>query len=218
MCRFRLRGGREGQRHRSVRQGTPLVVACVLALTLACGQKGPPLPPLHLVPAAPGDASVARVGGEARIRFTIPSTNLNGPGAVNIDRLEIFAATVAPGAAPPANRELLLTKHRVGTIPVKPAPVEGETPPENAPPDTRPSAGEHTTFLEKLTADALQPEFTAPPPKTAAATAPATAAAARAGGAAATAGAAGLAGAAAAAAAAVMTAGAAVKPEEPPPT
>lgn len=161
-----------------MRSASLLVLICALAAAIACGQKGPPLPPLHLVPAAPTGASVTRVGNEARVRFTIPSTNQNGPGAVELDHLEIFAATVAPGAAQPANRELLTAKHRIGTVAVKPPPVEGETPPANAPPDTRPSAGEKTAFVEKLTPETLQPAFTTPAlkvttPATAAATAPA---------------------------------------------
>ena len=200
-----------------MRAASRLAFACVLTLALACGQKGPPLPPLHLVPAAPGGPSVARVGEEAHLSFTVPATNQNGPGTVQIDHLEIFAATVAPGAAPPANRELLLAKHRVGTVPVKPPPVEGEAPPANAPPDPRPAAGEKTTFVEKLTTEALKPEFTTPPPKTPAATSAAATGAARLAGAASTAGVAGLAGAAAAAAAAARSFAATEKPEEPPP-
>jgi hypothetical protein len=59
----------------------------------------------------------------------------------------------------------------VATIAIKPPPVEGETPPESPPGDTRPSAGERTTFVENLTAEKLQPVFTTLPPKqTAAAT------------------------------------------------
>jgi predicted small lipoprotein YifL len=148
-----------------MRSVSRLVAACVAAITLACGQKGPPLPPLHLLPAAPVEATVRRVGADARIRFTIPSTNVNGPGAIDLDRLEIFAATVAPGAAVPSNREFLTPKYRVGTIAVKPPPVEGETPPANAPPDTRPSAGEKTTFVEKLTPEVLKPVFITPAAK-----------------------------------------------------
>ena len=152
-----------------VRTASPLIVACAMALLPACGQKGPPLPPLHIVPAAPADVSITRSGGEARLRFTLPSTNLNGPGAVQLDHLEVFAATVAPGAAPPPNREFLTAKYRVGIIGVKPPPEEGEAaPPESAPPDTRPSAGEKTAFVEKVSAETLKPVFTTPAPKPAA--------------------------------------------------
>jgi hypothetical protein len=146
----------------------PAVIA-VAALAVACGQKGPPLAPLHLVPAAPANVSAKRVGGDVDIRFEVPSKNANGPGALALDRIEVYAATVAPGAARPANRILLTTKYRVGTVPIKPPPVEGEEPPPNADADKRPSAGDRATFVETLTEDKLQPVFTTPEAKAASA-------------------------------------------------
>jgi hypothetical protein len=138
-------------------------------LAVACGQKGPPLAPLHLVPAAPANVSAKRVGGEVDIRFEVPSKNVNGPGALALDRIEVYAATVAPGAARPANRYLLTDKYRVGTVPIKPPPVEGEEPPPNAEADKRPSAGDRTAFVETLTEDKLRPVFTTPETKPASA-------------------------------------------------
>jgi len=88
---------------------------------------------------------------------------------VALDHIEVFAATVAAGALRPANRDFLIPKYRVGTIAIKPPPVEGEAPPETAPDDKRPSAGERTTFVETLTADKLQPVFTTMPKPPAAA-------------------------------------------------
>ena len=151
-------------------------VIAVAAFAIACGRKGPPLPPLHLVPNAPANLSVARVGSEAHLRFDVPSTNQNGPGAVAIDRVEVFAATVAAGAIRPANRELLTTKYRIATVAVKPPPVEGEAPPEESSTDTRPGPGERTTFVEALTEKTLAPVFTTPAPKPPAASAPTSAA------------------------------------------
>jgi hypothetical protein len=142
-----------------------LALIAVAVMAVGCGQKGPPLAPLHLVPAPPGNVSVARVGGDARLRFDVPSTNQNGPGTVALDRIEVYAATVAPGAVRPANRELLTTKYRVATIPIKPPPVEGEAPPETTAPDNRPSAGERSAFVEALTEAQLKPVFTTLPPK-----------------------------------------------------
>jgi hypothetical protein len=142
-----------------------LAVTAVAAFAIACGRKGPPLPPLHLVPNAPANLSVARVGSDAQLRFDIPSTNQNGPGAVAIDRVEVFAATVAAGAVRPANRELLTTKYRIATVAVKPPPVEDEAPPEESTADTRPGPGERTTFVEALTEKTLVPVFTTPAPK-----------------------------------------------------
>src|SRR5262245_55433894 len=91
-------------------------IIAVAALAIASGGKGPALPPLHLVPNATANLSIGRVGSEAQLRFDVPSTNQNGPGAVAIDRIEVFAATVAAGAVRPANRELLTTKYRIATV------------------------------------------------------------------------------------------------------
>jgi len=146
-----------------------VAVIAAAALAVACGQKGPPLAPLHLVPAAPANVSAKRVAGDVDIRFDVPSKNANGPGALALDRIEVYAATVAPGAAPPANRYLLSDKYRVGTVPIKPPPVEGEEPPPNAEADKRPSAGERTAFVETLTEDKLRPVFTTPETKPASA-------------------------------------------------
>jgi hypothetical protein len=140
-----------------------LAVIVIAACCFACGRKGPPLAPLHLIPVAPANVSVGRTGDEAQIRFDVPSTNVNGPGPVALDRIEVFAATVAGGAVRPANRELLVSKYRVATIAIKPPPVEGEAPPETPPEDKRPSAGEKTTFVEELTTERLQPVFTTLP-------------------------------------------------------
>src|SRR5262249_24103409 len=131
----------------SLRRAVLIVVA---AVTIACGRKGPPLAPLHLVPVAPANMAVIPVGRPAPIRFNIPSTNQNGPAPVAIDRIEVFAATVAAGAVRPSNREFLVSKYRIATIAVKPAPVEGEAPPESAPPDNRPGPGDRTTFVETI--------------------------------------------------------------------
>jgi hypothetical protein len=151
------------------------VIITAAAFAVACGRKGPPLPPLHLVPTAPANLSIARVGSEAQLRFDVPSTNQNGPGTVVIDRIEVFAATVAAGAVRPANRELLTTKYRVATIGIKPPPVEDEAPPVESTADTRPGPGERTTFVESLTEKTLEPVFTTPAPKAASAAAPTTA-------------------------------------------
>jgi hypothetical protein len=146
-------------------------VFAALVLAAGCGKKGPPLAPLHLVPGPATDVSVRRLGPDVHIQFIIPATNLNGPGRAEIDRVEIYAVTVAPGSPAPPNRDLLTAKYRVGSVPVKPPPVEGETPPDNAPPDTRPSPGEPAMFVEPLTPEKLTPvTFAAPPAPAGAAT------------------------------------------------
>ena len=106
-----------------------------------------------------------------RLRFVVPTANLNGPGPVQLDRVEVYAVTMAPGSSALPNRELLTATYRVGTIAIKPAPVEGEPEPQHAAPDTRPAPGETVEFVETLTPEKLQP-ITRPAPPTPAAAAP----------------------------------------------
>jgi hypothetical protein len=143
----------------------------VLIVAGACGKKGAPLAPLHLVPGPVADLTVRRVGSDVQLHFAIPSKNLNGPGPIEIDRLEVYAVTIAAGAPVPPNRDLLTSKYVIGTVPVKPPPVEDEPPPENAPPDPRPGPGEVATFVEHLTEEKLTPVKMAvrPAPRTPAA-------------------------------------------------
>jgi hypothetical protein len=52
----------------------------------------------------------------------------------------------------------MLTKGRiVGTIAVRPPPVEGEAPPSASDADKRPAPGDRVTFVEELTAEKLKP-------------------------------------------------------------
>ena len=130
-----------------------LAVAAICVMLPACGQKGPPLAPLHLVPSAAVELSVRRVGDQARLRFVLPTTNANGPGPVELDRVEIYAVSAAPGFIPP-NRELLTKPYLVGQVEVRPPLEEGEQPKEG---DTRPSPGEAVFFDDPLTAEKLKP-------------------------------------------------------------
>ena len=129
----------------------------------ACGKKGPPLAPLRLVPGPVSDVTVRRVGGEVRIHFKLPTANANGPGAVDLDHVEVYAVTAAPGTSIPANRDLLSKTYAVATIAVKPPPREGDAePPAGTPPDPRPGPGDDVSYIEELTEARLKP---APLPK-----------------------------------------------------
>jgi hypothetical protein len=137
------------------------VAAATLLVLVSCGKKGPPLAPLHLVPAAIEEISAVRRGADVELRFKLPGANANGPGPVDLDRVEVYAVTVAPSTPPPANRELLSKPYLVGTVPVKPVPEDGGPPVDpNAPAtadDKRPSPGERAVFVETLTEDKLKP-------------------------------------------------------------
>ena len=140
-------------------------VAVALCAFAACGKKGPPLPPLHIVPDVVTEVSARRSGDEVIIRFVLPAKNANGPTPVNLARVEVVAATIAPGAMAPPNRQLLNARYVVGTIAVEPPAEEGAPVPAD---DPRPAAGEPAVFVEKLTDAVLKPQFTEMPPAPAA--------------------------------------------------
>jgi hypothetical protein len=141
-------------------------------VSAACGKKGPPLAPLHLVPEPPANVTARRLGDTVYVQMTAPRRNANGPGPVALDHLEVYAITAAAGATPP-NRDLLNDARIVARIPIKPAPdPDAEPPAEDAPKDTRPAPGDTITFTETLTDALLKPQFVAPakPPASAAIT------------------------------------------------
>ena len=142
--------------------GAAVLVAGTLT---ACGKKGPPLAPLRYVPAAPTDVQVRRSGNEVRLQFLLPAANAQGQGTISLDRVEVFAATVAAESADPANRDLMVPKYLVGTISVKPAPAADEPQPAaDAPPDPRPAPGERAFVVEELNEARLRPQITTPAP------------------------------------------------------
>ena len=100
----------------------------MLATLAGCGKKGPPLAPLRLVPAPVGELTARRSGDDVELHFSLPTANANGPEAIDLAQVEIYAITVAAGAVTPPNRDLLTTARVVGTIAVRPPPVEGEAP------------------------------------------------------------------------------------------
>jgi hypothetical protein len=134
----------------------------------ACGKRGDPLAPLRLVPATMGEFSARRAAQQVELRFTVPTANANGPGPIELDRVEMYAVTVGAGAVPPPNRDLLTKARLVGSIQVKPPPVEGgpQSPP-TVPEDRRPGPGDPVTFVEELTDAKLTPIplVTLPPAK-----------------------------------------------------
>lgn len=153
-----------------------LLAACAPFLLTGCGKEGPPLPPLRLIPAPVADAVARRTASRVELRFVLPTRNQNGPGPIDLHKVEIYAITVGPGAPPPTNRDLMSAERLVGTIDVRPQPEEGAEVKED-PSDKRPRPGEAVSFAEELTAEKMTPrpepqpqkETAVPDPKAAAA-------------------------------------------------
>jgi len=139
-----------------------MLAIALSALCAACGKRGDPLAPLRLVPAQMADFSARRAAQQVELRFTLPTANANGPGPIDLDRVEVYAVTVAAGALPPPNRDVLTNTRMVGTIRVKPAPLEGAPPPPAD--DKRPAPGDRVAFVEELTQAKVTPVALPPPP------------------------------------------------------
>src|SRR5205085_365449 len=82
----------------------------------------------------------------AYVQSAVPSKSLTGPAPVSVDHLEVFAATIEPGAPTPPNRELLKPHFMVAKIPVQPPPDPDAEPDEAAPKDTRPKPGDTIAY------------------------------------------------------------------------
>ena len=96
------------------RSGTWLcLVGCLVS---ACGRKGPPLPPLVRVPAAPADITADRRGSGVDVRFVVPAANADGTRPANIKRVDVYAIT---GVVSGSDAELLKRATRIGSVDVK---------------------------------------------------------------------------------------------------
>jgi hypothetical protein len=58
-----------------------------------CGRKGPPLAPLVFLPAPVGELTTKRLGSDAVLQFTIPTTNSDLTNPADLDRIEVYAHT-----------------------------------------------------------------------------------------------------------------------------
>lgn len=162
------------------RRGSRVVVSLAVCAAAAsgCGKKGPPLPPLARIPAAPGNAQAARIGDEVYVWVIVPSANVSGQTPADVSSIDLYAVTALQ---PPAGADLTEQAVKVASYPVH-APVPPLPPtPEGAPPRLPPAPpgfvqGATAVVREALTADnrradrlpaagaATAREETAPPP------------------------------------------------------
>lgn len=74
-----------------------LALLAATAVASACGKKGPPLPPLVLLPNPPGEVAAVRRGERIDLSFTVPNANTDRSAPADLARVEVYAWTV-PGA------------------------------------------------------------------------------------------------------------------------
>ncbi len=89
---------------------TPVaMLACALGAVHRLRQAGTTAGAAPARAGADGRVLGASRGAEVELRFTLPTANANGPGPIDLDRVEVYAVTVAAGALPPPNRDVLTT-------------------------------------------------------------------------------------------------------------
>ena len=133
------------------RRGAYLAIALAAVGAVACGKKGPPLPPLRPVPGAVADLAADRLDDQITLRFTAPSANADGTTPVALDRIEIYALTLAAGDPAPTRAALLAPGNLLAAIPVRPA-GGGVSPSGSG--AGRPAPGERATYVDRLAAGA----------------------------------------------------------------
>ena len=86
-----------GRAGRPSRSAFPVLIVLLGVVTIACGKKGPPLPPLVKIPVAPGDATAARRGNIVDLQFSVPNANTDNSRPANIERVDVYGITGPSG-------------------------------------------------------------------------------------------------------------------------
>lgn len=136
---------------RTVRAGL-LAALAASVLAVACGKKGPPLPPLVLLPKPPADISVVRRPGQVDVRFRVPTGNTDGSAPADLAHIEVYALT-APSAV--SADTVVREGKRVASLVVN-APKDPDAPEPKTPAPKGPGLEQNdlTTFTETLPAGA----------------------------------------------------------------
>ena len=136
------------------------IVVMVAALTVACGKKGPPLPPLVKIPIAPAEFAAERRGEHVQVQFRVPAANTDGSKPANIERIEVYRFT---GPSTVTDAQILKLGTRVASIPVR-APRNPDVTTEPDEPEEEPDLehegldpGSLTRLEDQLDAAAMTP-------------------------------------------------------------
>lgn len=133
-------------------------IAAVIVAS-ACGQKGPPLPPIIRTPVAPV-LTADRRGSEIEIALAVPSANVDGSRPANLTRIDIYAVNGAAGTM--TDLEMMKRGTKVASVAVKSArspddTVEKDESTENVEPTvgTGLEQGASSAIAETITASLL---------------------------------------------------------------
>jgi hypothetical protein len=99
-----------------VRLVAAVCAAGAFVASSACGKKGPPLPPLNRVPAAPSEFVAMRRADRVDIQLKVPDANTDGTRPANIVRVEVYGYT---GPAETPDDQIWRLGTKLATFPVK---------------------------------------------------------------------------------------------------
>lgn len=140
-----------------------LLLGTLVVVAPACGKRGPPLPPLRMLPDHVTDVSLVRRDAAVTLQFKTPVHNVDGSEPVRFDHAEVYALTVLAGGARPTTEQVITAKNRVGSV-AMPAPVASAVaPPPGAAPE--PPVAVALSFTENV-ATIVTPPGSVPPPST----------------------------------------------------
>ena len=109
----------------------------VAIAAIACGKKGPPLPPLVRLPSAPADFAAELRGATVDLQFTVPAANTDNSRPANVQRVDVYAITTGETLT---DAQILKLGTRVASVDVK-APrdpdsaIEEDEPPSDMGPE-----------------------------------------------------------------------------------
>jgi hypothetical protein len=103
---------------KTIRSASSTVFAVIVMslLLVACGKKGPPLPPLVKLPVAPSDFTARRRADTVDLQLTVPNVNTDNSRPANVARVEVYGLD-GPASIPEA--DVLKRGAKVASIAVK---------------------------------------------------------------------------------------------------
>lgn len=135
------------------------LLLALVAASVACGHKGPPLPPFSRVPGLITQVTPQRIGDDVYLTFTVPAANADGQKPSSVQAVEMYAVTSAMAPATEDQRDVATL---IATVPVRPILPEPPTPTNGSAPPVVPlppgvDQGAVVNVRETLTADARIP-------------------------------------------------------------
>ena len=133
-----------------------------IGVAVGCGMRGPPLPPLVVVPAAVTSLEIQRFDDDVFIRLEVPSENTDGSEPPDLERVEVYALTTHPDPEQPVPQLPLVDwldhATMVATIPV--VATASDAPPDSDSETALSDAaypGDEVTRVEVLTPESILP-------------------------------------------------------------